>query len=330
MAFYDKFVIKSGTKVDLDKFDPDDTCGWTKEDAIKRTAENHARMKELQEVMYAEHKHSLCAVFQAVDAAGKDGAVNNNGSEMNIEGVVATSLKEPTKKELDQDFLTRVEAVMPTKGMIGFLNRSHYEDVLVVRVKKLAPKEVIKKRYGHINHFEERHLDNGTDWLKYYLLISQEEQWKRFGQRAGDPDKLWKLADGKPKPDGSGDYAGGDLLESTLWKPHREAANIALSKTSKPGREWIVVPSNHKWFRDLVVSETMKDKMEAMHMKYPEPAANTDKILEHHFAGKEWKHLREIFNEAREKAANKGQKLGKHKKPEHKRTAAAASAAKAK
>lgn len=318
MAFYDKFVIKPGTKVDLDKFDPDDTCGWTKEAALAQTAKNHARMKELQEVLYAEHKHRIAEVFQAVDAAGKDGAVNNNGSVMNIEGVRATSFKAPSKKELDQDFMTRVELEMPPKGMIGLLNRSHYEDVLVVRVKKLAPKKVINKRYGLINDFEERHQASGCEWLKFYLLISQEEQWKRFGARAGDPDKQWKLADGELKNDGSGEYEGGDLLESKLWEKHRKAANIALSRTSKKGREWIVVPSNHKWFRDLLVSQVNVDKMEALKMQYPAPAVNTDKILAKHFKGKKWKHLREVFDEARQKAANDGAKRGKHKKPEHK------------
>ncbi len=355
MAFYDKFVIKPGTKVDLDTFDPDDTAGWTKEKALARISENHERMKELQEVMYAEHKHSLCAMFQAVDAAGKDGAVNNNGSVMNIEGVSAVSLKQPSKRELDQDFLWRVEQVMPQKGNILFLNRTQEEDVLVTRVKHLVSKKIINKRYGLINDFENRHMINGTTFAKFYLLISQEEQWKRFGARAGDPDKLWKLADGKLK-EGSvdlakyaeklkglkgkklvktvkkllkkakkneGEYEGGDLLETNFWKAHRKAANIALTRNSKEGREWIVVPSNNKWFRDLVVSEVLKDKMEAMEMKFPPAPVNTDRILERHFSGKKWKHLRDIFNEAREKAANDALKRGKHKKPEHQRAQAA-------
>ncbi|MEZ0223689.1 MAG: polyphosphate kinase 2 family protein [Alphaproteobacteria bacterium] len=351
MAFYDKFIIKPGTEVDLDKFDPDDTAGWKKEDAKARTAKNHARMKELQEVLYAEHKRSLCAVFQAMDAGGKDGAINNNGSVMNIEGVRAPSFKAPNTKERDQDFITRVEIEIPTRGMIGMLNRSHYEDVLVARVKNFAPKETIKKRYGHINNFEERHEDNGTEWTKFYLLISQEEQWKRFGARAGDPDKLWKLADGTLKDNNvdlaeiarklegldekdlvkavrelikdakknAGEYEGGDLMESTLWEEHRKAANIALTKTSKKGREWIIVPSNHKWFRDLVVSQVMVDRLESMKLKFPEPAVNTDKILERHFSGKKWKNLREVFNQARLEAANDSDHEKKRDKPEHKR-----------
>lgn len=351
MAFYDKFIIKPGTKVDLDKFDPDDTCGWTKEEGKARTAKNHARMKELQEVMYAEHKRSLCAMFQAIDAAGKDGAVNNNGSVMNIEGVQAVSLKQPSKRESDQDFLWRVEAVMPQKGYILFLNRTHEEDVLVARVKNFASKKVIEQRYGLINDFEERHMLNGTTFAKFYLLISQEEQLKRFGARAGNPDKRWKLADGTLK-EGSvdlnkyaakleglhgkklvktverllkdakkhaGEYEGGDLLETKFWDEHRKAANIALSRNSKKGREWIVVPSNHKWFRDLVVSQVLRDKMEALDMKFPEPAANTDRILERHFSGKKWKHLRDVFNKAREEAANESQANRKGDKPEHKR-----------
>ena len=351
MAFYDKFIIKPGTKVDLDDFDPDDTCGWTKEEGKARTAKNHERMKELQEVMYAEHKRSLCAMFQAVDAAGKDGAVNNNGSVMNIEGVQAVSLKQPSKRELDQDFLWRVEQVMPQKGNILFLNRTQEEDVLVARVKKLAPKKVIEDRYDSINDFEKLHMLNGTTFAKFYLLISQEEQWKRFGARAGNPDKRWKLADGELKSSNvdlaklagqlegldekdlvkkvrelikdakknASEYEGGDLMETMFWDAHRKAANIALSRNSKKGREWIVVPSNHKWFRDLVVSQVLRDKMEALDMKFPEPAANTDKILERHFSGKKWQKLRDVFNKAREEAASEGQKLGKSEKPEHKR-----------
>jgi PPK2 family polyphosphate:nucleotide phosphotransferase len=319
MAFYDKFVIKPGTKVDISKFDPDDTCGWTKEDARERIAKNHTRMKDLQALMYAEHKHSLLAVFQAMDAGGKDGAVNNNGSVMNIEGVRATSYKAPSKRELDQDFLWRIEAEMPGKGMVGLFNRSHYEDVLVARVKNFAPKKTIEARYKLINEFEKRHVLNGTDIVKFYLLISQEEQWKRFGERAGNPDKKWKLADGVLKNDGSGEYTGGDLLESQLWPEHQKAASIALSRTSKEDRPWIIVPSNHKWFRDLIVSQVMVDRLEAMHMEFPKPAVNTDKILEKHFAGNEWKKLRDIFNEARDKAANDSVAERKLDKPEHKR-----------
>ena len=321
MAFYDKFIIKPGSKVDLAKFDPDDTCGWKKEDALAQIEENHARMKELQELMYAEHKRSLLAVFQAMDAGGKDGAVNNNGSVMNIEGVHATSFKQPSKIELDHDFLWRIEAAMPGKGLIELFNRSHYEDVLVALVKKFASAEAIEDRYELINDFEKRHVKSGTDIVKFYLLISQEEQWKRFGAREGDPGKRWKLADGQLKDDGSGEYEGGDLLESQLWDEHRKAANIALSKTSKEDRPWVVVPSNHKWFRDLVVSEVMKDRLEAMKMEFPAPAQNTDKILEKHFSGKKWKHLREVFEEARQKAAKDAKKDKTHEKPEHKRSA---------
>jgi PPK2 family polyphosphate:nucleotide phosphotransferase len=256
----------------------------------------------------------MLIVLQAMDAGGKDGTVKQIGGAMNPQGVKVTSFKKPSQVELDHNFMWRIEQAMPGKGEFGIYNRSYYEDVLIAAVRNLVPENVWKDRFRQINDFEYRHANpelkkegQGTDIVKFYLHITQEEQWKRFGQRAGDPDKQWK-------------FSGADFAESENWSDYRKAFNRAISKTSTEEAPWIVVPSNHKWYRDLVVSQIVVDHLEAMHMKFPASAVNADEVLKTKFSDKKWSKLVEIFNEARADAAAEGHKQKKHEKPEHLRS----------
>lgn len=259
-------LISPGMKVNLAEFDPDDTGGRKKEAAQKETERLTARLGELQEVLWAENKRSVLLVFQAMDAGGKDGAIRNLLRDVNPQGCPVASFKVPSAEELSHDFLWRIHTQVPPRGTIGVFNRSHYEDVLVVRVHELVPEAVWRARYEQINDFEKLLTETGTTVLKFYLHISKKEQKERFEDRLREPEKNWK-------------FSMGDVEERARWDDYMHAFEDALSRCSTPWAPWYVVPANNKWYRDLVVTRTVVEAIEAMDLRFPPPLPDRDKIV---------------------------------------------------
>jgi PPK2 family polyphosphate:nucleotide phosphotransferase len=262
-----KLIVKPGSKIQLKHFDP----GYhgkheSHKAALPEIQENRQKMEDLQYLMYAENKHSLLIVLQGLDAAGKDGVVRHVLTGMNPSGCVSVNFKEPTKEELAHDFLWRVHPHVPAKGSVVIFNRSHYEDVLVVRVHGLVPKKVWSKRYGQINEFEQLiATENNTAILKFFLHISKEEQIARFKKRLDDPTHQWKISES-------------DYKEREYWGDYVEAFEDVLTQTSTEHAPWFIIPSNHKWFRDLAISQIIVRQMENMGMKFPKPTVNLAEI----------------------------------------------------
>ena len=266
MSYSKDFRIGPDAKVRLKDFDP----GFAgkhedKKAALERIEHLRQRMDDLQEELYAEHKRSLLICLQALDAGGKDGVVRHVFRSMNPEGCRVASFKEPSKEELDHDFLWRIEHQTPRRGEVVIFNRSHYEDVLIVRVHELVPKKVWSKRYEQINDFERRLASNGTQILKFFLHISKEEQLQRFKQRLDDPSRQWKISEA-------------DYTERECWSDYIRAYEDALRKCSTADAPWFVIPANHKWFRDLAVSEIIVETMEKLGISRPEPTVDTAEI----------------------------------------------------
>ncbi|MEM1268493.1 MAG: polyphosphate kinase 2 family protein [Bacteroidota bacterium] len=243
----------------LASIDTSDTQGWKKEDAKVKRAQNREEIAELQERLYAEGKRSVLLVLQAMDAAGKDSTIESITRGVNPQGVHVTSFKAPSKEELAHDFLWRVHDHAPRKGTIGIFNRSHYEDVLIVKVKGFAPPALVEKRYGHISDFERLLADHGTRIVKVMLYASKDHQLERFRQRLEEPSKWWK-------------FNPADLKERELWDQYMAAYETALNRTSTDYAPWYVVPAEKKWFRTLVVSQLLLDTLKQMNPKYPPPS----------------------------------------------------------
>ena len=257
MDYRKDFVVKPGSKVRLNKIDPDfDGTHLSHEQATPEIAKNVARMDRLQYLLYADGDQSLLVVLQAVDAGGKDGVVRHIFRGMNPQGTTSVGFKRPTSLEAAHDFLWRVHARAPANGEVVIFNRSHYEDVLIVRVHNLVPKSVWSKRYEMINDFEKQLSASGTHILKFYLHISPEEQLARFKARLDDPARHWKISES-------------DYSERALWPKYIEAFEEALEKTSTAYAPWYVIPANHKWFRDLAISTIVVDTMKGMGLKLP-------------------------------------------------------------
>jgi PPK2 family polyphosphate:nucleotide phosphotransferase len=214
------------------------------------------RLDDLQDRLWAEGKHAVLVVLQGIDAAGKDSTIKRVMAAFNPQGCPVTAFKVPSTEELAHDYLWRVHKAVPRKGEVGIFNRSHYEDVLVVRVHDLVPKAVWSKRYDQINAFERHLAANGTTIVKFFLSIDKEEQRARFQARYDDPTKRWK-------------FAMGDLAERERWDDYQAAFDEALTKTSTDVAPWYVIPANHKWFRDLAVSSILADTMAGLKPKYP-------------------------------------------------------------
>lgn len=242
------WTVEPGRKVKLSDYDPDHHEGLDKEIVKVRTMEIGQEVNELQELLFVTNQTALLCVFQGLDTAGKDGAINSVLKYTNVQGVRATSFKQPTPEELCHDFLWRIHRNVPGKGEIGLFNRSHYEDVLVVRVHDLVPEEVWKRRYDEINAFEELLANSGTIILKFYLHIDKKEQEERLLDREKEPCKAWKLS-------------AGDWRERELWDQYTDAFEDMLTKCSTGHAPWRVVPANHKWFRDLAVAEAIRDAL---------------------------------------------------------------------
>ena len=253
-----KYRIKPGSSVNLNDWDPEDTSGYKpgKKDAEKELVRLRERLDQLQGLLYAEHKHKLLIVLQGMDTSGKDGTIRHVFQGVNPQGVSVVRFQQPARVELDHDYLWRVHPHAPGNGEMTIFNRSHYEDVLVVRVHDLVPRDVWKRRYQQICDFERMLVEEGTTILKFFLHISREEQKERLLARLKDPDKRWKF-----------DLT--DVKERKLWPSYTKAYEAALEKTSTDWAPWYVVPANHKWYRNLVVSTTIVQTLEGLKMKYP-------------------------------------------------------------
>jgi PPK2 family polyphosphate:nucleotide phosphotransferase len=260
------YLVEPGKKLKLSRRDSSEKGKFDdREEAEPVVAKNLAKLSELQEVLYAESKRSLLVVFQAMDAGGKDGAIRHIFSGVNPQGCQVTSFKSPSSLERAHDFLWRVHQQVPPRGMIGIFNRSHYEDVLIVRVHNLVPKDVWSKRFEHINNFEHMLADEGVTILKFFLHISKDEQKQRLQARLDEKEKNWKF-----NPE--------DLAERKHWDDYMNAFEDALEKTSTKWAPWYVVPADRKWFRNWVISDTIVRALKEMDLKYPKPQEGLDRI----------------------------------------------------
>jgi PPK2 family polyphosphate:nucleotide phosphotransferase len=256
----DKISLNDRTALPPRSLDADDDLLDKKMDKLR------ARLGELQNALYAESKQSLLVVLQGRDAGGKDGTIRRVFSSVNPQGCTVTAFKRPTPIELAHDYLWRVHAAIPSQGGIGIFNRSHYEDVLAVRVHGLVPKKVWKKRYAQINDFERILTDNGVTILKFYLHISREEQRVRLGERLTDPTKNWK-------------FEASDLEERERWGDYTRAYVDVFRKCSTKYAPWYIVPADRKHARDYLVLEKIVSTLELMDPRYPKADPATLELL---------------------------------------------------
>ncbi len=272
MDYRKKLIVAPGSKVKLAEIDPAfHGKHETHEAALGELQEQVAKLTHLQYLLYAEKKHALLIVLQGIDAAGKDGTCWHVMSAMNPQGTSVTGFKQPSEEERAHDFLWRIHPHTPKLGQVAVFNRSHYEDVLVVRVHKLVPKKVWSQRYDLINDFEKMLADHGTTIIKLFLYISPEEQLERFKQRLDDPQRQWKISDS-------------DYKERAFWNDYIKAYEDMLEKCSTKHAPWYVIPSNHKWFRNLAVSRIIADTLADLNMKMPEPTEDLDVIRKQYHA----------------------------------------------
>ena len=263
----DRYRVSPGKRIRLKDFDPDDTSpieGGKKEgeQIVDKLGE---RLDELQDVLYAAHGKKLLIVLQGMDTSGKDGTIRRVFHSVDPLGIRVASFKAPTAEELDHDFLWRIHRQVPGKGEIAIFNRSHYEDVLVVRVHELVPAKVWRARFEQINAFEEMLAATGTVIVKFFLHISIDEQKKRLQKRLDDPAKRWK-------------FNSGDLAERKLWDKYMAAYEDVLNKTSTDYAPWYVVPANAKWFRNVIVSQVLVDTLERLDLEYPPAEKDLDGV----------------------------------------------------
>ena len=249
-------VPKPGEKVDITAYDPAFTDSFTKDDALEEIAELRSRLNELQNMLYADERFSVLFVLQAIDTAGKDSTINSVFQEVGPIGCQVVSFKVPTPEELAHDYLWRYQQRTPEKGHVTIFNRSHYESVLVERVKRIAPEEVWKKRYDDINRWEEYLTRHGTLILKFFLLISKDEQRQRLQDRVDDPRKQWK-------------FRMGDLEDRKLWDDYAAAYSDAITRCNTKHAPWHVVPANKKWYRDVIVARALVEKLESLQLRFP-------------------------------------------------------------
>jgi PPK2 family polyphosphate:nucleotide phosphotransferase len=258
--------VKPGAKVDLADIDPAGTHGFEKgRDLEAALAKNIARIDELQYLMYAEHRRALLVVLQGIDASGKDGTIRHVMTGFNPQGCRVTPFKAPTPEELAHDFLWRIHHAVPGKGDVAIFNRSHYEDVLVVRVHELVPAPMWKRRYDQINDFERYLAENGVVIVKFFLHISKDEQKRRLERRLEDSTRQWKVA-------------LSDFEERKRWKEYQRAYEDAITKCNSKEAPWYVVPADKKWFRNLAVSQILVETLEALDMRFPKPTVDLERI----------------------------------------------------
>lgn len=259
-----------GAPVRLSAYDPAYIEGeGDKKDLKKRLTEameaDLQRLDTLQEALYAEGKHALLIILQGMDTSGKDGTIRHVFSTVDPQGVQVTSFKAPTPDELARDFLWRIHRAVPPKGIIGIFNRSHYEDVLIVRVHNLVPEAIWRERYDHINRFEELLSEHGTTILKFFLHISKAEQKKRLLERRDTPEKRWK-------------FSLGDIRERAFWDDYQAAYEAVLTQCNTPYAPWHIVPADHKWYRNYVITRTVREALERLNPQFPQPESGIESV----------------------------------------------------
>jgi PPK2 family polyphosphate:nucleotide phosphotransferase len=264
-SLIERLIVTPGKRVQLDDDHADRTFGWEKPEAQAMLEENREKLSELQYKLYADGRFALLVVIQAIDAGGKDGTVHDVFTSMNPQGCVVTSFKAPTAEELKHDYLWRVHQRVPARGMVGVFNRSHYEDVLIVRVEKLVAEEVWRKRYQQINEFERMLTSNNVRIIKLFLQISRGEQKERLESRLKDPNRQWK-------------FSPEDLVKRRQWPQYQEAFEAMLTRCSTKHAPWYVIPADRKWFRNLAVSQIVVTEMGRMPLRFPEPTYDPAKI----------------------------------------------------
>ncbi len=264
----ERYLAQPGKKVSLNDWDPNDKSEFkgNKDKAAERLLELNNELEELQELLYAEGKHKVLIVLQGMDTSGKDGVIRRVFEGVNPQGVRVASFKVPTPEELAHDYMWRIHKQTPGKGEIVIFNRSHYEDVLVVRVHNLVPENTWKKRYDQIRAFEQLLAEEGTLVLKFFLHIDLAEQKERLQARLDEPHKHWK-------------FNSGDLKERARWPDYMAAYEDAISKTSTKFAPWYIVPSNRKWYRDIVIASILVERLKALKMQYPAAEAGLENIV---------------------------------------------------
>jgi PPK2 family polyphosphate:nucleotide phosphotransferase len=266
MAKSNPYLVEPNSKIKLSDYDPDDTGGFKSKARAEAILEKHRKkLFKMQELMYAEAKRSLLVVLQGLDAAGKDGTIRHIFTGVNPQGCQVTSFKKPTEEELRHDFLWRVHRAAPARGMIGIFNRSHYEDVLVVRVHGNLSKNELTERFNAINDFEDLLVENGTTILKFFLQISKDEQRDRLQARLDHPQKYWKV-----NPE--------DLKERQYWDKYVEAFEDVFRQCSTKHAPWFIIPSNTKWYRNVAISQIIIEALDGLKMKYPKSQFDVSKM----------------------------------------------------
>jgi PPK2 family polyphosphate:nucleotide phosphotransferase len=269
-----RFKVAPGSKVRLKNVDP----GFKDpQESHKRAAEemeqDRATLRKLQELLYADGRYSLLICLQGMDTSGKDGTINHILGAMNPQGCMVTGFRQPSAEERAHDFLWRIHRAAPAKGRVSIFNRSHYEDVLVVRVHDLVPKAIWSRRYDEINAFEKGLVEAKTHVLKFYLHISKDEQLNRFKERLDDPAKQWKISEA-------------DYKERRFWDSYTSAYEEALFRCSTEHAPWFVIPSDHKWFRNLAIARIVVKHLEGLDLKFPAPSVKLDHIRHEYHAAK--------------------------------------------
>lgn len=264
----ERYRVESGQKITLERRDPNETNAFDgdKKRAKEELRQLNKKMEALQEMLYAEHKHKLLVVLQGMDTSGKDGTIRNVFEGVNPQGVKVANFKVPTQEQLDHDYLWRIHQQVPGKGEIVIFNRSHYEDVLVVRVHNLVQHETWSRRYAQINNFEQMMAAEGLTILKFFLHIDLDEQKQRFQARLDDPNKHWK-------------FNPNDLKERKRWNEYMQAYEDVLSKTSTEWAPWFIVPANRKWYRNLVVATIIVETLQSFDMHYPPNKEILDNVV---------------------------------------------------
>jgi PPK2 family polyphosphate:nucleotide phosphotransferase len=264
---YPRYRIEPGERASLAAIDPDETEHYRKKkEVVKELEKQRRRIQGLQARLYAENERGLLIVLQAMDTGGKDGTIKHVFSGVNPQGCRVSSFKTPSAEEANHDFLWRYHKSAPARGRIGIFNRSHYEDVLVVRVKDLVPDAVWRERYHQINDFERNLSNDGITVLKFFLHISKDEQKRRLQSRLENPDKRWK-------------FSSADIKERAFWDDYQVAFEDALTNCSTEHAPWYVVPANKKWYRNLVVARTIADTLAAVDPQFP-PAEEGLELVE--------------------------------------------------
>jgi PPK2 family polyphosphate:nucleotide phosphotransferase len=266
MKLLQRLIVSPGTAVSLNDHDPAETLGWSKDDANEQITRNRERLSALHELLWAENRHSILVVLQGMDTSGKDGVIRSVMAGVDPQGCKVTAFKRPSDEEADHAYLWRIVKALPAKGDIGIFNRSHYEDVLIARVRKLVPDNVWRARYDQINTFEKLLTDNGTTIFKFFLHISKDEQKERLQSRLDDPTKNWK-------------FSLQDLEERKLWPKYMKAYEDALSRCSTDHAPWYIIPADRKWVRDRAISSIIVNAMEKLDMKWPKLGVDPKKIV---------------------------------------------------